>query len=480
MFFETKNTISEIGSAGLFWIAILVSGSAGATVVYDLNADWSDASNPNGVWAYREGLNALPHVADWTPLGSTVAQPAWSRLGTDPNFLPAWFKSTSDNPGGFDFLTGDVVVHSTDTFRGPMGVANVTWTSPVASTIDISGEVWMVRDIGRGNTWQLSLNGTPFTSGHVFSGDAFSRAVPFDFSAGSGGASVLNSIAVAAGDEIRLDLIADNPASGGDFVAVNLMITADHPTIYSFSADGEPTPSSDPTLGALLSGGEEGDSAGGTFTYDHHVAMTGTAGEASNATGSAIYSGALTNLVGSVMGFDFSDTSGLVVVGDDKYEPFGLTDVLVLRSEPESSTLVGFDVGGFTLLSVRAGWIENLDGAVDFLSNQDLLTVLPTFAGVIRFEFALIANPTVIANVDFAAYEVHKDDPDRDDISDDADNCPSVFNPNQFDADRDGIGNVCDSDSPPVDPSTGPPENPGRPENPGPPFSSPPGMGKRP
>jgi hypothetical protein len=205
--------------------------------------------------------------------------------------------------------------------------------------------------------------------------------------------------------------------------------------------------------------------------------MTGTAGEASNATGAAIYSGAFTNLVGSVNGFDFSDTTGRVVVGDDKAELFSFGDIVVLRSEPESSTLVGFNVGGFTLLSVRAFWIENLDGAVDFLSNQDLLPVLPTFIGVIRFQFAMITDPNVIADVFFASYEVHKDDPDQDDISDDADNCPSVFNPNQADTDGDGIGNLCDDDGPPVDagpPSNpGPPSDPGRPENPGPPAGTP-------
>ena len=36
-------------------------------------------------------------------------------------------------------------------------------------------------------------------------------------------------------------------------------------------------------------------------------------------------------------------------------------------------------------------------------------------------------------------------DADLDLVPDDADNCPSVSNPDQSDADRDGIGDACDS-----------------------------------
>jgi hypothetical protein len=198
--------------------------------VWDLSTDWSDSANPNGVWTYREGSNPLPFIADWTPLGSDSVQPAWSPGAVPGNHLPAWFKSTDIVPG-YDFLPGDVVVHSTDFYNGPgRGVANVIWTSPVNATVNISGEVWPVRDIGRENTWRLSLQREsapiwPLTDGHVADGDPFDRANPFDFATGSGGPSVLNSIAVSAGDEIQLDMIADPEVSGGDFVGVNLTIT---------------------------------------------------------------------------------------------------------------------------------------------------------------------------------------------------------------------------------------------------------------
>ena len=38
-------------------------------------------------------------------------------------------------------------------------------------------------------------------------------------------------------------------------------------------------------------------------------------------------------------------------------------------------------------------------------------------------------------------------DSDEDGISDDTDNCPALFNPEQADADMDGVGDRCDDDT---------------------------------
>src|SRR3954468_1027624 len=61
-----------------------------SATTYDLKAQWSDASNPNGVWTYREGTNALPHVASWqsTLGGWSSAQPGWARSENGNNRLP--------------------------------------------------------------------------------------------------------------------------------------------------------------------------------------------------------------------------------------------------------------------------------------------------------------------------------------------------------------------------------------------------------
>jgi hypothetical protein len=95
----------RLGSAvALAALACLAAHPAQAQLVADLAADWSDTNNSNtaafGTWSYRQGNSLLPHVANWTPLGvTTPPQPAWVP-GTNPgNYLPAEFKTTSDQLG---------------------------------------------------------------------------------------------------------------------------------------------------------------------------------------------------------------------------------------------------------------------------------------------------------------------------------------------------------------------------------------------
>jgi hypothetical protein len=198
-----------------------------ADVVYDLKADWSDSSNPNGAWTYRHGNSALPHVNDWQGLSGdfTGVQPAWARFETGNMNLPAWMKIASANAVSGDWQFGDIITHTTDGFNGlGSGESNVIWTSPLVGTIDVSGNIWMGRNISRGNHWELSFNGIPLTSGDVFSGDPYSRSSPFSFAAGSGGPTVLTQIPVAVGDVVRLQVTKTSAA--GDYSGINLTITA--------------------------------------------------------------------------------------------------------------------------------------------------------------------------------------------------------------------------------------------------------------
>src|SRR5258706_15571231 len=94
---------SAIVVAAASFSIILNAPDVRAVITYDLKTDWSEVSNPNGVWSYREGTNALPHVASW--LGDPAAfgtnvQPAWADSGVQASqeFLPAWFKSTFNPP----------------------------------------------------------------------------------------------------------------------------------------------------------------------------------------------------------------------------------------------------------------------------------------------------------------------------------------------------------------------------------------------
>jgi hypothetical protein len=128
------------------------------------------------------------------------------------------------NPGDQDLQIGDVFMHSTDGANGGgHGVANVIWTSPIDGFVDIAGNTWMTRDIGRSNQWTLSLNGVALSTGNISSGVPYSRADPFQFANGSGGSSVLTGIFVSVGDVIRLDI--SKTSGAGDFAGVNLSIS---------------------------------------------------------------------------------------------------------------------------------------------------------------------------------------------------------------------------------------------------------------
>ena len=211
----------------VFCAAITLVLSVGAQAgVYDLKSQWSDAANPNGVWTYREGSNALPHVASWqsTLGGWSTAQPGWAKSENGTDRIPFFFKSNGSETFARDFLAGDIVVHTTDSTNGVgNGKANFLWTSPETGTVDISGGVWMGRDIDRANHWSLEKNGTLLTGGDIASGDAFSRAAPFAFSAGSGGAAAVSNIPIVIGDQLTLTLSV--VGSSGDFVGTNLTFT---------------------------------------------------------------------------------------------------------------------------------------------------------------------------------------------------------------------------------------------------------------
>jgi hypothetical protein len=209
-------------------LVAFVVGTALSTqgATYDLNADWSDSSNPNGVWTYREGTNALPHVTAWQGLSGdfVTAQPAWARNATGSSNLPPWFKSSAVVGITHDWQTGDVVMHSTDGFNGiGSGEGNVIWTSPITGFATISGNTWMGRDIGRSNHWALYNNGVLFTQGDISSGDPYNRASPFNFANGSGGALVLQNIPVTVGSVFELRIT--RTSAPGDYAGVNFMVT---------------------------------------------------------------------------------------------------------------------------------------------------------------------------------------------------------------------------------------------------------------
>lgn len=187
---------------------------------YDLATDWSNTSNPNGVWSYNEGSNPLPFQPEWEPsFGPAWAYAPWPNFG----HVPLWAKTqVSSSVDGFEI--GDILGHSSDSGRGEnYEPANITWTSPSAGNINISGSAWISPSIDRSNRWELYLNGTLLSSGNMLAQGGYYRSNPFSFSAGSGGAPILNNIPVSAGDVVKLQIV--KLSTFGHFVGVNLQIT---------------------------------------------------------------------------------------------------------------------------------------------------------------------------------------------------------------------------------------------------------------
>ncbi|MEX2306377.1 MAG: hypothetical protein WD738_02220 [Pirellulales bacterium] len=133
-----------------------------AATIYNASADFSYAANPNGVWSYNVGLIPLPFVqSGW---GGVPGEMFWATTlaGTVP---PAWGKAATTPAGTTDWLPGDVIVHASNSGSGGADQGNITWTSPGAGYIDISGKAWdAVHSPGRDDAWSLSLDGDVLAS----------------------------------------------------------------------------------------------------------------------------------------------------------------------------------------------------------------------------------------------------------------------------------------------------------------------------
>jgi hypothetical protein len=168
--------------------------------------------------------------------------------------------------------------------------------------------------------------------------------------------------------------------------AISGNVWAQTPVTYSFTTGNAP-------FGGPAAPIFAGQSVSGTFVYDRDSLATGTLGVGASA-GSTLYGGSVTDLVGFIDGNSFSDPIGVLVVGDEKFMPFGGSDILVYAADPELGAappeffnFSGFDIAGLTLTNARLFWIEGLPGVGDFLSDQSLPTVLPDIPGRFALDF---------------------------------------------------------------------------------------------
>jgi hypothetical protein len=219
-------------------VLLLTFSWSGGAQTWNLAADWSDASNPNGVWSYN-GAPDTPITTsqiDWDPSGSTVfgsAQPAWAAaVWPENDHVPVWFKRISDT-ATIDIPIGSVGMHGNE-WDDPNIWVGVVWTSPVTETINVTGGVWFAHTgVSRNADWRIRLNDAVLTTGNVSAGDGSSSSSPNSLLSGSGGASALQSLEVSAGDRITLEFIS--LTSFACFIGVDLTISTTVPEVPTMS-----------------------------------------------------------------------------------------------------------------------------------------------------------------------------------------------------------------------------------------------------
>ena len=227
-----RRCILGVASLLLVLLAVGFSPRADAGQVYDLASDWSDTNNPNGVWQYGTMSPSLVftpfaiHVNDYVNVGPpafTGDQPAWTdTLNTGNNGTPQGLAKSVGN-SLFDFPAGLVGGHT----PASSDYLAVQWTAPAAGTIDLSGSVWMWRDLGRHEALSLFVGGNALISGVPIPvrSDGVTSSNPFTLAqaivAGGGSAGSLLDISVTAGETV---ILAARRIDVEDFVGMNFTV----------------------------------------------------------------------------------------------------------------------------------------------------------------------------------------------------------------------------------------------------------------
>jgi hypothetical protein len=171
-------------------VVMLSCTVAEASVIYSLEDDFSNASNPNGAWSFTQGTTSLAHYLPSTPNTIDVAlgNGYWG-TGNDLNSNTPEVGQTTTNGSATglysnaDFLSADVIIHSTNTGHGAPVFVN--WTAPTAGIINVSGQTWYAHSpVTRSNDFLVSLGATTLTTGTLSnsSNAGRSNAQAFSFS----------------------------------------------------------------------------------------------------------------------------------------------------------------------------------------------------------------------------------------------------------------------------------------------------------
>lgn len=225
--FRFKNSVRNLAASAVALISVAFSSAPALAQAqtYDLAADWSITANPNGAWSYGRldgSLSFFPFVLieDAAYLGDFLGeQPAW-----DGGYPMVLGKSTGTSIHDFPLNRVGGHTYNDDNYMA------VRWTAPAAGTCDISGGVWMFRQIGREGLISLYINGValfsdvliPARSAGYNSGATFSLGAAM--TADGGAALDLLQVPLAAGDTVTLAVRKTAASPYGDFVGIDLTL----------------------------------------------------------------------------------------------------------------------------------------------------------------------------------------------------------------------------------------------------------------
>ena len=187
-----------------------VFGATGPALIADLARDWSNAVNGNNGWRYNAGNVPLPFQPSW------LGVPAWAPGVLDPSLSPAIFKlgSKAGLASTLDLEVNDVGILAGDPqSSGNAGVANITWTSSVAGTIEIRGRAWDAEGT-RDSQYILKVNGVVLTSA-LLNHLVDTRAHPV---------VLAQDATVHVGDVVEIDFAKPAIQDRGSFAGLSLSI----------------------------------------------------------------------------------------------------------------------------------------------------------------------------------------------------------------------------------------------------------------
>lgn len=220
-------------SGDLFLVALILTQTTAIALAekhtYSLTGDWSDTQNPNGVWSYN--YNNAP-IGTYQPFwwGETGWGDLWLAdgailKGDYPTGVDPWGNAISPP---HDWQTNDVMMHAlSEPYGGLSAFLNVTWTSPAAGKIDITGRAWEGEIFAdRDVAWMLMVNGEVFAQRESVQ-DLYRTDASAQFSANLIDGHSLKNIPVAEGDVVEFRVIATTYY--GHFVGVEANVTLTGP-----------------------------------------------------------------------------------------------------------------------------------------------------------------------------------------------------------------------------------------------------------